>query len=648
MILVRPARGNRLTKFIKTVSYVEAAFLVGASAFIIVAFLYADRMTALADGENYVSFSRPSGFYPAPFELTLASLGRNTEIRYSVDGADPDGNSPRYARPIHIDKTTGLKVVAMRDGQPISKIQTQTYFINETSTLPVVSLTTDPVNLWDPYKGIYVLGMPDENSQEGFIPNYMQRGPAWQPPAYMEFFDAQGRRQFALVGTIKIHGHATRSFPQKSLRFCASGGQYMQYKFFEDSATDEYKCILLRNGGNDWKDTLFRDSLVQSLMSDTSLDIQHAQPAVVFLNGEYWGIYEIRDAQNDDYFHIKYGLDRDGIVIIFPDREQGGYPLVEEGAPGDEKPYVDLLRFIQENSLAEPGNYEVVKDLIDVDNYIDYLILNIYSSNNDWVDSNLRLWRYKNETGDFRDAELPYAVDGRWRWVVYDMDSAMNSSEGSRDSLDRAIHAEGSEAWTTLLFSNLLQNPEFRNQFVSRFIYHTNYTFAPDRVIARIDEYQDRLRPEIERHIAKWGGIPARSGNRWISFKDVAEWEQRVQVLRDFAVNRQDYALNQLAAQFALAGIATLHVQLSDGGTAVTIGDLRIDHDGWTGKLIKEREYPIRAESKFGYTFTGWESSVAMADATELSLSDADEVVLTAKFEKNVLGKVLTAIGIQF
>jgi hypothetical protein len=213
--------------------------------------------------------------------------------------------------------------------------------------------------------------------------------------------------------------------------------------------------------------------------------------------------------------------------------------------------------------------------------------------------------------------------------------------------LDRAIHAEGSEAWTATLFRNLLQNAEFRAEFINRFIYHANDTFAPERVIGRIDEYQARLRPEIERHIAKWGGIPARSGNRWISFKDVAEWEQRVQVLRDFAVNRQEHALKQLSDQFALAGIATLHVNISGGGGAVSVGDLRIERDGWTGKLIKEWEYPLRAQSKLGYTFVGWESSVAMADATELRVSDVDEVELTAKFEKNLLGKALTAIGIQ-
>jgi hypothetical protein len=236
------------------------------------------------------------------------------------------------------------------------------------------------------------------------------------------------------------------------------------------------------------------------------------------------------------------------------------------------------------------------------------------------------------------------------------MDNAMALSTsapiGAKDTLDRAIHAEEQELeWTTILFGNLLKNPEFRSKFINRFVYHTNYTFKPERVIRRIDEYQERLRPEIERHIAKWGGIPARSGDRWISFSRVEEWEERVQVMRDFAVHRQDHALRQVSEQFTMGGTAALRINLSDGGRAVTIGDLRIEQDSWTGQFIKDLVYPVRVESKLGYKFAGWESNFAMADPAELRLYDVNdginENVLTAKFEKNLLGKILSAAGIQ-
>lgn len=654
MIVVKPSPNNRFRKFIQTISYGEIALLLVAILFIAIVFTYADGVRAAVTGEHVVRFSQSAGFYESPIELTLSALGSNsasTEIRYTVDGSTPSQNSPKYNGPILIDKTVVLKAVVMQDGLATGKIQTQSYFIGETSTLPVISLITEPEYLWDPTIGIYVEGEGRVNEEGILIPNYEMRGPEWQPPAYMEFYDERGDMQFALEGRIKIHGEGSRKYPQKSVRFCATQGQYMEYKFFADSDVEKYKCILIRNGGNDWIDTLFRDALAQNLLAETSLDIQHYQPTIVFLNGEYWGIQNIRDTYNDYYFNTKYGLDRGEITIIFPDHHLNGYPVVEEGEPGDEKPYVDMVEFVQENDMAEQGNYEYIETLMDVDNYIDYMIAQIYSTNRDWGDSNLRIWRYKNETGDFRDARLPYGVDGRWRWIVYDMDSTMAIFDVAGPTLANALNRPSTDgkdlSWVSALFSNLLKNPEFKAKFINRFIYHVNYTYRPTRFIGMVDEFQAGIRPEIERHIAKWGGLDARPGGRWVSFNSVEEWEEGVQAMRDFAVLRQDYALEQLADQLHLDGVATLHVNLGDGGKAVYIGDLKVTEDDWEGKFIQGLDYPIRAESKFGYTFVGWESNAPVENAAQLALGEMDEVELTPKFEMNAIGQFLSALGVR-
>lgn len=320
MIVVKPSPSYKFRKLLQTISYGEIAILLVAILFLAFVFAYADSVRAAITGEQVVRFSQTSGFYESPIELTLSALGNRkatAEIRYTLDGSTPSQNSSRYAGPIRIDKTLVLKAMVMQDGLAVGKIQTQSYFINETSTLPVVSLITDPKYLWDPTIGIYVAGEGRVNEAGELIPNYEMRGPEWRPPAYLEFYDGRGQMQFALEGNIKIHGEGSRKYPQKSVRFCATQGEYMEYKFFADSDVEKFKCILLRNGGNDWIDTLFRDALAQRLVAETSLDIQHYQPALLFLNGEYWGIQNIRDTYNDDYFHTKYGLDRDGITIIF-------------------------------------------------------------------------------------------------------------------------------------------------------------------------------------------------------------------------------------------------------------------------------------------------------------------------------------------
>jgi hypothetical protein len=188
--------------------------VLSALLFVTLVLLYAAPMQAAISGEQRVSFSRPSGFYAAPITLSLESFGRSTEIRYTVDGSTPAADSALYAEPLSIAKSTVVKAVVMQEGEPVGKLQTQSYFINEASSLPVVSLVTDPAHLWDPKRGIYVLGTPDENSQEQFIPNDMRRGLEWRRPAYLEFFDEKAICALHLRGISESTATPRDAFPK--------------------------------------------------------------------------------------------------------------------------------------------------------------------------------------------------------------------------------------------------------------------------------------------------------------------------------------------------------------------------------------------------------------------------------------------------
>ena len=293
----------------------------------------ANEPTAAGGAPLAVEFSAPPGFHAADVPLELNASDRTAAIFYTLDGSTPNpdaagqigcapplgdfrGRTYRYVGPIdlawwlerpnnlsvvntsvrterlawseprqRVAKAAVVRAVAIR-GQHSSPPVTGTFFIDSLGrdrySLPVVSLSTDPSNLFDEQVGIYVPGQdPDD-------PNYAQRGDAWERVAHLELFDQRGQRPVSQDVGIRVHGNFTRSLPQKSLRLYARkeyGSSRLRHQFFETKATTDFKRLILRNGGNDWGGTMFRDAAMQSLVQHLPLETQHAQPSVVFING---------------------------------------------------------------------------------------------------------------------------------------------------------------------------------------------------------------------------------------------------------------------------------------------------------------------------------------------------------------------------
>src|SRR5690606_29859663 len=240
--------------------------------------------------------------------------------------------------------------------------------------------------------------------------NYNQRGPEWERPAHIEFYEPDGTLGFSEDVGIRIYGAASRANPIKSLRvqFRKEYGKgRLEYPLFPGLAYDRFDSFVLRSAGNDHDGAYLRDAFMQSLLDETRLDTLAYRPAILFINGEYWGIHNIRERGDEDYFDEKYGIGKAELDLLENHAEDGR---------GPNEHYNALIEMLRTSDVKDPAVYKRVNEAIDVDNFIDYQIAQIYFDNGDWPGNNIRFWR---ENKPF-DPASPYGRDGRWRWLVYD------------------------------------------------------------------------------------------------------------------------------------------------------------------------------------------------------------------------------------
>ena len=522
-----------------------------------------------------------------------------------------------------------------------SPATTQTYFVDDDIytdySLPMISLATDADYLFDYQAGIYTQGRiyeeyydPTLRNLGHYNANYHQQGVEWERPVHIELFEAGGQPAFSKDGSVRIHGHATRFFPEKSLRLYAHSDvdnvDEFNYEFFPDfnnkvdnSPITQFNNILLHNSGNDWDQTMFRDALMQSLVEHTDLDTMAYRPVNVFINGEYWGIHNLRPRLDEYYLAAAYQVDPKDVVILDEDL------MVYKGEPGDEKDYKDLLEFIKQNTLQDDHNYEVVQSRMDIDNFIDYQVSEIYSSNIDWPHNNVRFWRLKTAEDDI--AAGP-GKDGRWRWMLVDTDQGFGiyNMYGiyQHQTLEEALKPEKKG----YLLSSLLQNESFKIQFINRFADHLNTSFQEKRVIDRIDQMQAVLDPEMAEHIRRWR----------VMGDSIEIWNQNVDVLREFARNRPDTLRQQIIEHFGLEGTAALTLKTGSGGGHIQVNSIPIitgtpgvaDSKEWSGVYFKGIPIQITAIPDPGFQFAGWQG--LDYEQANISLDLTGDLILQANF----------------
>lgn len=500
-------------------------------------FMYCDQPTpgaANAVGYSDIAavpvYSLKAGMYSSPQQVELLSSEPDTRIYYTLDGADPGEDSIPYTRPIYMDETTVIRAVACRDGYLPSNAACATYLIGEDIHIPVASVVTDPANLYDEKTGIYADGPGWTSEFPHLGSNYWQD---WERPAHVELLEPDGTVGISQDIGVKIFGSATRARPQKPLALIARdryGHDSFDYRVFPELPYENYKALILRNG-QDANYSHIRDKLQVDLALEAShVDGQAHRQCIVFLNGEYWGLYDLAEKVNEHFLAQHHEVDPDKIDLLWGN----GEVII-----GDNKDYLALIEYVKSHDLSVQKYYNYVASQIDIDNYIDWCAIQIYIAHED-TDGNTKFWR----------SQTP---GGRWRWILYDLDYGFwhlyQPEYAERlDAFSMFLHPKGNgnaHRGDNTLIRGLLQNEAFRQKFIKRFVYHCTVTFEPGKVLTRIDKLSANIKPYIQRDKDRWPGLIVGGSEIW--------QREHLQLLKDFAMERPGINLYYMQRYFKLS-----------------------------------------------------------------------------------------------
>ena len=547
-----------------------------------------------------------------PGAVTMSTATPGAEIYYTTDGSYPNGASLLYTDPVYIDDNTILRSVAIKQGWLNSRPNTQSYLFDYAGELPVVSLSTNPDHFWDNDSGIYVLGPNASSEFPYFGANFWQD---WERPIHIEMFEPDGELAFSIDAGVKIYGNYSRAYPQKSLTIFARGAYgspAINYQVFPEKNIESFEAIVLRNSGNDFDNTHFRDGLVSILADRAGVTTQAFRPAVVYLNGEYWGIQNIREKINEHFVATHFPIDPDNIDML-----EGNNQVIH----GDPEHYLDLLNFIETNDLSDPINYDVITSAMNIDNFIRYNVAQIFVDNWDWPGNNIKYWR-------------PRTPDGRWRWILFDADFAFGlfTPNGyAHNMIEFATNPDGpsqtiwgwdswwpNPPWSTFLFRSLLDNESYKNDFINYFSDHLNTTFQPDEILNVVDNITGELTGEMPEHTSRWN-------------LNLASWYNNVNALRNFIFYRNAFMWSHIQSYFNLAGTYQLFLDMDGGSGSIIINSIKAYNFPWQGQYFDQIPIQIQAVPAPGFQFVGWaELSTA---SNSITLTSAINTTLTAIFE---------------
>ncbi|MCX8107931.1 MAG: CotH kinase family protein, partial [Verrucomicrobiae bacterium] len=524
-------------------------------------------------------------------------------------------NSKVYTGPLTLTNTAVVRFRSIAPGYLPSRVVTRTYLLGFETRFPVVSVACAPEDLMGERDGIIVTG-PDASSIDPYYgANFWKRV---ERPVNAEFIDPLSTNTFNCVLGLQVHGGYSRCAPQKSFELHARkryGTGKIRCPLFPNRAFDEFEALLLRNAGNDWNRAMMRDRTLQGLVAGLGLGEQAGRPVHVFLNGEYYGILNLRELGNKDHVATHFGVAPDNIDMIFAEATV---------MAGDILDYNNLISFIRSHDLRNPADYGFVANWIDVDNYIDYQISQIFFDNRDWPGNNTTCWRSRSG-------------DCRWRWLIEDLDAAFDERDAgpARNTLAAAaaVQEAGIGEQSALIFRSLLANPDFRSRFISRFTELLNTRFRSDNVVSLIDALEGELVSEIGRHIERWkdAGYPM-----WPAIRSVVEWKENVEQMRVFARARPEHVRRHLDSFFDLGGTGTLTLDIvPKSGGLVFIDRLDISGDKvpWRGVFFCKQPVTLRAVAQPGHRFAGW---IGIDGTNEITSAfvEGDRFV-AARFEKD-------------
>lgn len=641
------------------------------------------------------SFSAPSGFYGTDFALTL-SAAPNTTIRYTTDGSDPltsptahdytsaitvkdrtneeniysvyaedDNSATSISRgtgykkpPFNVDKATVVRAAAKNADGTFSKVASQTYFItsgvlSQYKDMTVVSLVTDPDNLFDPDKGIYVTGNQylQWKKSGAYDPrksawdtdnkcNFFMHGKEWEREASITVFRS-GENIVEQDMGIRIKGASTRNTAQKSFHLYARsdyGASKIEYPLIPDNLDrqgkliDKYDSISLRAVGEEGR---LRDGFAQKLLADRAdITTQDMKMCVVFLNGEYWGLYEMIEKLSDYFIETNYGIEKKDVAMI-----KNGE--LEEGEQVEFDNFTKFCDTYSKLDLTTDANYKAVCDYIDVDSFIDHYAAGLYLGTYDWPNRNCGVWR---NTGEPIEGN-PYS-DGKWRFISFDYDFTMGKTYGdyggvegyAYDNFQHMVNIDRSEKLApTNLFLNLLKNKDFRSKFVNVYCDYANEVLSPEKANAMIETYSRDYTEPLAQTTVRWWGFYGGSKESNLSYNRQEYKNKTLPQIQTFFRERGKYTIEDMRNYLGLSNSMQTITLKTEGNGKIKINSITPDcSNGWSGEYCADLPVTLTAIPNSGAEFTGWSGGITGSDKT-VTVTLREAMTITANFGEKKL-----------
>ncbi len=436
-------------------------------------------------------------------------------IKYTLNGDEPTIYSRTYTEPLTISKNTIVRAIAFSDEKLPSSIASSTYIFDKTHDIPIVCISADNSGLFSNNYGIYAYGnssvFPDSNA------NYY-----WNEERSIsfEYYEPDGSLALAFNAGIRIFGGASRVYPQKSFSIHLRdeyGLDELYYPFFGESDVKAFKSFILRCGGQDVKTKLKDYFVSKCAIEDGNQDGMRGQPVALYINGAYWGLYNLREKINEDYISYHYNLDASDINII---------TLNGSAVHGNNSDWEALESFCEQNDFSIQENYDRLSEWIDVENFTDYIIFQTFFSNTDV--GNIKFWRDEAKTT-------------KWRVLFYDLDYTLRNWDDI-NMIERLYEGTFSHKWFCTqvhVFSALIQNEGYRDYLLKRYAYYLREVFTDEYLENGINEIANEMANEM-----------VYQTERWPQYGTYEEWQENVQVFKNIALSQVELTIEHLRDYF--------------------------------------------------------------------------------------------------
>ncbi len=566
------------------------------------------------------------GFYNEPVTLNPPSTSDGLKVRCTQDGSAPTKDSQEFNQPITIDKNTVLRCAAFKDGLLTKQVVSNTYFIGEQVKMPVVAVSVDPSFFTKHY-------INASCSEPKACPAGLYEDVEF--PVHVEYFaegSASTGKAFEIDAGISLMGNYSRMEKKKSVAIVMRE-QYqdgrLDYPLFETrkESHHKFKAFNLRNNGNRFVSDYFEDSMAGAILEGSGVDYQRSRQVVVFYNGNYYGIHDMRERFNRHYVESNYGIDANDVEIV----KHLGRDITGSGLM-DVADYTALLQFVATHDFSgeNNANYAAVKGLMDVGNFADYMIAEMYDHNGDWPNNNVRAWRSPEQPWKFMIYDVDHGFD--WEWKVDGFGQSVNMfkwvKQGGRPAGSCYNNTKG-ECFHTL-YVQLIKNPDFKRLFVNHAsVMLTNYLNATN-VAKVVDAMASTLvASETSRDLEKF-----KQDERYYQNSCGNGFSISGSCMKEWATSRDATIRSEYREEFGLS--SDIKVSIASNGSGVVLMDgmnlpgSTASSTKYSGSFFGGVQMELTAVPAAGSMFAGWSDG---STENPHIVTPVDGMTITATFK---------------